>query len=62
MKTKTEYHKITTLFERDSDTNFKKVIEGLYAKPEFKYLEGATWEFTEKVDGTNIRVVLTPSA
>jgi len=56
-----EYHKITTLFERDPDTNYRTVIEGMYAKPEFKYLENAAWEFTEKVDGTNIRVILTPS-
>lgn len=54
------YPKITTLFERDPETKFKKVIEGKFAKPEFEYLKGADWEFTEKVDGTNIRVILTP--
>ncbi len=55
-----EYPKITTLFERDPEQNFKRVIEGKYAKPEFEYLKNADWEFTEKVDGTNIRVILKP--
>lgn len=57
-----KYPKITTLFDRDPDKKFKKVIEGQYAKPEFEYLKDADWEFTEKVDGTNIRVILSPEA
>jgi ATP-dependent RNA circularization protein (DNA/RNA ligase family) len=31
-------------------------LEGQYALPEFEYLASNKWVFTEKVDGTNIRV------
>ena len=30
---------------------------GEYALPEFEYLKDNTWTFTEKVDGTNIRII-----
>jgi hypothetical protein len=49
-----EYHKIQSIFKRDEKTH--KFIIGEYSRPEFKYLEGNKWIFTEKVDGTNIRV------
>ena len=49
-----EYHKIKTLFERDSKT--KKLIEGKYCDSAVEFLKDNTWQFTEKVDGTNIRV------
>ncbi len=52
-----EYHKITTAFERDPLTNFKKVIIGQWALPEFAYLADAQWIGTEKIDGTNVRVM-----
>lgn len=52
-----EYHKIQTLFLRDPETKFKTLLEGHYAKPEFEYLKDCEWTFTEKVDGTNIRVL-----
>lgn len=51
------YHKINSIFKRDT-TN--KLILGDYSIPEFLYLENNIWEFTEKVDGTNIRIILTP--
>jgi len=51
-----EYHKIQTLFKRDPDNNFKTLIDGDYAIPEFDFLQSTLWIFTEKVDGTNIRV------
>ena len=51
-----EYHKIQTVFLRDPATNHKTLLEGQYAKPEFEFLKNNTWVFTEKVDGTNIRV------
>lgn len=51
----TEYHKIQTLFKRDENT--KKIIEGDWTFPEFELLKDVTWVFTEKVDGTNIRVM-----
>lgn len=39
--------------------NHGKIMEGVYADPEFEYLKDNTWVFTEKVDGTNIRVMYT---
>jgi ATP-dependent RNA circularization protein (DNA/RNA ligase family) len=51
-----EYHKIQTVFLRDPATKHKTLLDGQYAKPEFDFLKNNTWVFTEKVDGTNIRV------
>lgn len=51
-----QYHKIHTLFKRDLDHPRKPIIEGAWAQPEVEYLAGNPWTFTEKVDGTNIRV------
>lgn len=51
------YHKIQTVFLRDPDNNFKTLLEGQYAKPEFEWLARNSWEATEKVDGTNIRIM-----
>lgn len=54
------YHKIQTLFKRDMDgsaTGKKgKMIRDAWTTPELEYLAGNEWEFTEKVDGTNIRI------
>ena len=50
-----EYHKIQTVFKRDEIT--KRIIECDYSLPEFEYLKDNLWIFTEKVDGTNIRVM-----
>jgi len=55
-----QYHKIQTVFLRDPETKFKTLLEGQFAKPEFEYLKGNEWVFTEKVDGTNIRVFWQP--
>lgn len=52
-----EYHKIQTVFLRDPATNHKTLLEGQYSLPEFEYLANNQWVFTEKVDGTNIRVM-----
>jgi ATP-dependent RNA circularization protein (DNA/RNA ligase family) len=52
-----QYHKIQTVFKRDPDNKFRTLLEGEYALPEFEYLSGNKWVFTEKVDGTNIRVM-----
>ena len=49
-----EYHKIEGLFERDDST--KKLIWGKFRIPEIEYLKDNIWEFTEKIDGTNIRI------
>lgn len=50
-----EYHKIQTIFKRDSKT--KKIIIGDYSMMEFEFLKDNLWEFSEKVDGTNIRIM-----
>ena len=50
------YHKIQTVFLRDPKTKFKTLLEGQFAKFEFEYLAELMWAWTEKVDGTNIRV------
>ena len=51
----TEYHKIETLFERDTNGT-KKLIESAFRNDTVKYLANNDWYFTEKIDGTNIRV------
>lgn len=53
-----EYHKIQTVWHRDPATNHKTLLEGQWSEPEFEYLAGNGWMFTEKVDGTNIRVMI----
>ncbi len=51
-----EYHKIQSIFKRDPDNNFKTFLDE-YSRPEFEFLKNNEWVFTEKVDGTNIRVM-----
>ena len=48
------YNKIDTIFERDEKT--KKLIYGKFRNPTVEFCKGLEWQFTEKVDGTNIRV------
>ena len=57
-----EYHKIQTVFKRDMATKHKTLLEGQWTLLEFEYLAGNTWAFTEKVDGTNIRVMFKDGA
>lgn len=49
-----QYEKIETLFEREETT--KKLIEGKFRNETIEYLKDNQWEFTEKIDGTNIRI------
>lgn len=49
-----EYEKIETVFLRDMNT--KKLNENEYRSETIKYLKDCEWEFSEKIDGTNIRV------
>src|SRR6185437_2613020 len=53
----TEYHKIQSMFERDPE-NLKRLVIGAWTFPEFEYLANNPWDYTEKVDGTNIRVTV----
>ena len=48
-----EYPKINSIFKRDQKGDFTHE----YSIPEFEYLKDNLWEFTEKIDGTNIRVM-----
>jgi len=49
-----EYPKINSIYKRDKRT--KKFLSE-YSIPEFEYLKDNIWEFTEKIDGTNIRII-----
>ena len=53
-----QYHKIQTVYKRDPENRFKTLLEGQYSLPEFEYLKDNEWVFTEKVDGTNIRLMI----
>ena len=50
-----EYHKIQSIFKRDPKNGYRFTNE--YSCPEFEYLKNNEWEFTEKIDGTNIRII-----
>ena len=50
------YHKIPTICMRQESKPFK-LIEGKYREPELELLKDIEWTFTEKVDGTNIRIM-----
>lgn len=50
-----EYHKIEGIFEREEERPHK-MLPGKYRNPVWKALEKLQWTFTEKIDGTNIRV------
>ncbi len=51
-----EYHKIETVFNRDIEGS-KKLIEGDYRNDAIRFTKDLPWEFTEKIDGTNIRIM-----
>lgn len=50
------YHKIPSIYKREEQRPFN-LIEGEYSEPELELLKDVQWVFTEKVDGTNIRVI-----
>jgi hypothetical protein len=53
-----EYHKIPGPFKREvSGPNKNKVMAWAWTSPELEFLADVTWIFTEKIDGTNIRVI-----
>lgn len=52
------YHKINGLYKRYTEGDKKgKFILGQYSKPEFNLLKDIKWVWTEKLDGTNIRII-----
>lgn len=52
----TTYNKIETLYERDIEGT-KRLIEGKFRSETVEFLKDSTWQFTEKIDGTNIRIM-----
>lgn len=50
-----EYHKIPNIFLRSTET--KKIVEGQYTNETLDFLRNIMWDFTEKIDGTNIRII-----
>jgi hypothetical protein len=52
-----EYHKIQTVFLRTPESKFKALMEGHWALPEYEVLKDIQWVWTEKIDGTNIRIM-----
>lgn len=50
------YNKIETIYARDIEGT-KKLIEGQFRNPMIEYLKDNDWIWTEKIDGTNIRVI-----
>ena len=54
-----EYPKIQTLYDRDPD-DMKHVMPGAFSHPAFETV--SRWLVTEKVDGTNVRVILVGGA
>lgn len=52
-----EYPHIDTIYKRDQRG---RILEGDYSTPELEYLAMNQWVGTEKVDGTNIRVMWRP--
>lgn len=50
-----EYNKIYSPFVRDEVTN--RLKKGEWSRPEFDYLKEKKWIATEKIDGTNIRIM-----
>lgn len=57
-----EYHKIDTVFKRDPANKHKTLLLGDWSQDAFGYLADNDWVFTEKVDGTNIRVMIAPQS
>lgn len=50
------YHKIQSIFKRDPENNFKTFLDGEWSVDAFGLLKDLMWTFTEKINGTNIRI------
>lgn len=51
-----KYPSIQNLYKRDSSN---QLIPGQYSRPVFEYLMFNSWMWTEKLDGTNMRIIWT---
>lgn len=52
----TKYHKIPGPYKRQEHKPYD-VLEGMWTTPEIEFLSEVDWNWTEKVDGTNIRII-----
>ncbi len=50
-----QYHKIEGLFKRDMEGD-KQLIEGSFRNECVEYLKDNVWQWSEKIDGTNVRI------
>lgn len=50
-----KYQKIPTIWKRENEKPHRLLV-GEYSSPELEALAGLDWDWTEKVDGTNVRV------
>lgn len=50
-----EYHKIETLYQRDMEGS-KKLMQGVFRDETVESLKDIKWQFSEKIDGTNIGI------
>lgn len=51
-----EYTKIPNIYKRE-EFGKNRLIEGEYSSDELAYLADCEWVWTEKVDGTNVRII-----
>ena len=51
-----KYHKISGLYKREAERPHN-LIMGVYREPEIELLKNIDWVFTEKIDGTGIRIM-----
>lgn len=49
------YHKIQSPWKRDHNTG---AFLPEWSRPEFNYLKNLQWQWSEKLDGTNVRIIL----
>ena len=52
-----KYHKINTIYKRAMELPDSPVVEGLWVSPEIEMLKDIAWTGTEKIDGTNVRII-----
>lgn len=51
-----KYHKIQSVYKRNPETKYKTFLTGEWSIPALGYLADLEWVWTEKIDGTNIRI------
>ncbi len=51
----TTYEKIETIYQRDIEGT-KKLVPNVWRNPTVEFCKDLDWEWTEKIDGTNIRI------